>query len=81
MLLDWSASMSYNLYDTMKQVINMVWFCNKVNVPFEVYAFTNAYHHEWEMRDDWKIGTVQKYIEGMLKTVDLSLPTKATMRP
>jgi len=65
MLLDWSASMSHNLFDTMKQVINMVWFCNKVNVPFEVYAFTNAYHHEWEQRDleDWNRA---KYIEGML---------------
>ena len=66
MLLDWSASMSYNLYDTMKQVINMVWFCNKVNVPFEVYAFTNAYHHEWEMREDGDWNR-QRYIDGMLK--------------
>ena len=64
MLLDWSASMSHNLYDTMKQVINMVWFCNKVNVPFEVYAFTNAYHHAWEDREsgDWKR---EDYIRGM----------------
>ena len=66
MLLDWSASMSHNLFDTMKQIINMVWFCNKVNVPFEVYAFTNAYHHEWEQRhlEEWNR---EKYIQGMLE--------------
>ena len=66
MLLDWSASMSHNLYDTMKQVINMVWFCNKVNVPFEVYAFTNAYHHEWEARhlEDWNR---EMYAKGMME--------------
>ena len=66
MLLDWSASMSYNLFDTMKQIINMVWFCNKINVPFEVYAFTNAYHHAWEDRESgtW---TTQDYLDGMLE--------------
>ena len=44
MLLDWSASMTYHLFDTIKQLMSLVWFCNKVNIPFEVYAFTNAYH-------------------------------------
>ena len=43
MLLDWSASMSHNMDKTIQQLLNMVWFCQKVNIPFEVYAFTNAY--------------------------------------
>ena len=29
--------------DTIKQLFNLVWFCKKVNIPFEVYAFTNSY--------------------------------------
>ena len=29
--------------DTIKQLFNLVWFCKKVNIPFEVYAFTNTY--------------------------------------
>ncbi len=43
MLVDWSGSMYSNLKPTFKQLANLVWFCNKVNIPFEVYAFTNSY--------------------------------------
>ena len=38
-LLDWSGSMSHIMMDTVKQLINLVWFCKKVNIPFDVYAF------------------------------------------
>ena len=40
-LLDWSGSMQNILEDTVKQLFNLVWFCRKVQIPFEVYAFTN----------------------------------------
>ena len=42
-LLDWSGSMSHIMMDTVKQLINLVWFCKKVNIPFDVYAFSNSY--------------------------------------
>ena len=42
-VLDWSGSMQYVLEDTLKQLYNLIWFCKKVAIPFEVYAFTN----EW----------------------------------
>ena len=42
-ILDWSGSMGNVLMDTMKQLFNLVWFCKKVSIPFEVYAFTNEY--------------------------------------
>ena len=42
--LDWSGSMSNVLFNTMKQLLNLVQFCKKTNIPFEVYAFTN----EWD---------------------------------
>jgi hypothetical protein len=42
-ILDWSGSMQNVLSDTCKQLFNLIWFCKKVNIPFEVYAFTN----EW----------------------------------
>jgi hypothetical protein len=45
--LDWSGSMSTILFSTMKQLLNLIQFCNKVGIPFEVYAFTN----EWEQKD------------------------------
>ena len=42
-ILDWSGSMQHVLHDTIKQLYNLLWFCKKVNIPFEVYAFTNEY--------------------------------------
>ena len=41
--LDWSGSMTDVMLDTVKQLFNLVWFCKKVGIPFEVYAFTNDY--------------------------------------
>jgi len=29
--------------DTVKQLYNLIWFCKKVSIPFEVYAFTTDY--------------------------------------
>ena len=42
-VLDWSGSMSRVMLDTVKQLFNLIWFCKKVGIPFEVYAFTNSY--------------------------------------
>ena len=42
-VLDWSGSMANVMTDTIKQLFNLVWFCKKTNIPFEVYAFTNDY--------------------------------------
>jgi hypothetical protein len=42
-ILDWSGSMGNVIPDTVKQLFNLVWFCKKVNIPFEVYAFTTDY--------------------------------------
>ena len=35
--------MSTIMKDTIKQLYNLIWFCRKVQIPFEVYAFTNGY--------------------------------------
>jgi hypothetical protein len=43
-LLDWSGSMQREILDTVKQLINLTSFCKKVQIPFEVYAFTNDYY-------------------------------------
>jgi len=45
-ILDWSGSMTHVMLDTIKQLYNLLWFCKKVNIPFEVYAFTNDYPSE-----------------------------------
>ena len=41
MFMDWSGSMDTVLPDVVKQVINLALFCQKVNIPFEVYSFTS----------------------------------------
>lgn len=43
MFIDWSGSMQDHLYNTIKQLFNLVMFCKKVNIPYEVYAFSD-YH-------------------------------------
>jgi hypothetical protein len=58
-ILDWSGSMQRVLADTCKQLFNLVWFCKKVSIPFEVYAFTN----EWRSVE-------MDYTTGMLKSID-----------
>ena len=43
-LLDWSGSMSREIFATVKQLLNLTSFCKKVQIPFEVYAFTNEWY-------------------------------------
>ena len=54
MLLDWSGSMSDVLFNTVKQLINLVEFCRKVNIPYEVYFFTSERGYD---RDNMKCFT------------------------
>ena len=46
-VLDWSGSMSRVMEDTCKQLFNLIWFCKKVSIPFEVYAFTNEWRRNY----------------------------------
>ena len=39
MFLDWSGSMCDHLENTVKQLLSLVMFCKKVNIPYEVYSF------------------------------------------
>ena len=43
MFIDWSGSMHGYMKDTIEQLINLTMFCQKVQIPFEVYAFTDHY--------------------------------------
>lgn len=67
MLFDWSASMTQHFHDTMKQTLALAWFCQKVNVPFEVYAFTNSWGEKGDFSDSkyvWEpAGRDQAYFE------------------
>ena len=54
MYLDWSGSMHRDMLNTIEQTLNLVYFCRQVNIPFRVYAFTNAWegaaNAEWNLK-------------------------------
>ena len=52
MLVDWSGSMSTNITSVVKQIITLVQFCRKVQIPFEVYTFTTG---NSKQRDEEKV--------------------------
>lgn len=84
MLVDWSGSMNEVLIDTMKQVVNLAMFCNRIQVPYRVLAFTTEYKEyldrqlrennkeAWEKNNNEKHNKVlEKYTQGdILRTVD-----------
>lgn len=43
MFIDWSGSMSDHINSTIKQLLNIVFFCKKLNIPFDVYAFSTHF--------------------------------------
>lgn len=47
MYIDWSGSMSDNMSGTIKQLINLIIFCKKVNIPFQVFAFSDNGTHSY----------------------------------
>lgn len=48
MFIDWSGSMNGYMKETIEQLINLTMFCSKVQIPFEVYAFTDHYRDHTE---------------------------------
>tara|TARA_B100000575_G_scaffold272442_1_gene254548 strand:- start:1367 stop:3631 length:2265 start_codon:yes stop_codon:yes gene_type:complete len=68
MFLDWSGSMSGNLKGTLNQLYNLIWFCKKVNIPFDVYAFTDLYR-----RYNDKETVIQEFRSGELDVNNLRL--------
>ena len=51
MFIDWSGSMSGCMKDTIEQLVNLTMFCQKVQIPFEVFAFTDSYR-DWQDEDN-----------------------------
>lgn len=44
--IDWSGSMDCYINETIRQLLNLIMFCQKVNIPYEVYAFSSQYCDE-----------------------------------
>ena len=43
MYIDWSGSMASQMSGTIDQLLNLVMFCRKIKIPFEVFAFTDGW--------------------------------------
>jgi hypothetical protein len=46
MLLDWSGSMSDSIFKTVHQLIQLVYFCHKTNIPYDVYFFSSEFDRD-----------------------------------
>jgi len=76
MFIDWSGSMHNKIAPTIKQLMNLTMFCRKVQIPFEVYAFSNNNWYEPQIGEDGKdyhrIMPQPNYKDGDM-TIDASL--------
>ena len=55
MFIDWSGSMTEHIKNTTKQLLNLVMFCKKVNIPYEVYAFVEDTIQDKKYRPNFKV--------------------------
>ena len=60
MYIDWSGSMASHMTATIRQLMSLVMFCKKVNIPYEVYAFATEYfpgqsRHKYNYKKDDKV--------------------------
>ena len=46
LFLDWSGSMSQNLQGTLNQLYNLILFCKRTQIPFEVFGFSDQYDRD-----------------------------------
>ena len=46
-LVDWSGSMTRVIHDAFKQLMQIVWFCKRAGIQFEVYAFADHGMGDW----------------------------------
>ena len=82
MFVDWSGSMAPNMKGCIKQLIELMLFCKKVNIPFEVYSFTDVTANSGEKRKTFKYGhgdlvcdsrvTLNNYFSNRMSTKDFN---------
>ena len=76
MFYDMSGSMSNSIAGVIEQILILVEFCRKVNIPFEVYGFTNDNRVFWQDEKQTKIYQEQAslrrgaHVDGQLVITD-----------
>jgi len=59
MCVDWSGSMADNLKGTLSQLYNLIWFCRRTQIPFEVHAFSDHYARNKGIETEKEMGTFE----------------------
>ena len=80
-LLDWSGSMSNHLLPTVEQLLNLVLFVRKINIPFSVYMFVNNHKIDYNQSPKLRPFTVgDKILQGDQSTRLVQLFTHKMVR-
>lgn len=75
LFLDWSGSMTSVMNDTIKQLLTLVLFCKKVQIPFEVYAFSDG--GNWKrQRHEYKSGDIRTSKFNLLNILSSKMKTE-----
>ena len=77
MFIDWSGSMSDKIAPTIHQLMNLTMFCRKVQIPFEVYAFSNNTSYNNTRDEDGNLTRVFPKIE--YQDGDISIDNHLTL--
>ncbi len=82
MCLDWSGSMADNLKGTLSQLYNLVWFCRRTKIPFDVYAFSDNYARRYkeEVETDREAGAFDIRSFAMLNVLSSKMTTDEEMK-
>ena len=54
MVVDWSGSMGRNIKGTLEQMMTLVMFAKRVNIPFECFLFSDNYPSEVRGQKRWE---------------------------
>ena len=80
-LLDWSGSMSNHLLPTVEQLLNLVLFVRKINIPFSVYMFVNNHKIDYNQSPKLRPFTIgDKILQGDQSTRLVQLFTHKMVR-
>ena len=63
-MVDWSGSISQEVKDLLEQSIILAEFCNKVQIPFRVYLFSDSIVKSDD--DEYSSGS-EKLVEVLIK--------------
>ena len=56
-LVDWSGSIGATAHNMIKQLLNIAWFCKKVQIPFNAYLFTT----EWARYEENDVNSEEPF--------------------